>query len=225
MSASLAFQNIVSGLMPTGGSKTGSDAGAEIASPSSVPAAQPATLTTRVSNVAGTLTMTNVNHGIITGQRIDLYWPGGSCFGVTAGTVSGTSVPFTRVQGGNFLPIATTAIKVGIPTSAPFELNGDNISALVCDHATAQVRSYFVFVNLLSVLALAILNQANQIYVWDNTSGITGPVGSSAGPIGSNNFNPAPINPLGGTNPVLVWISHEDTVAADTGLFCMALKH
>lgn len=219
MSARLTFQMIVGGLVASSGSNTGSDEGAEMASPASVDAAQPATLTTRSGNAAGTLTMTNSGHGIVTGQRIDLYWEGGSCFGVTAGTVSGTSIPFTLVQGGDVLPAANTAIIVGIPERVAFTLNGSDISALVCSRASTSVRCYFVFTQLLGVLALAVLNQADKVYVYDGTGGY-GPVGSS-GQI----WSAAALNPLAGTSPTHVWISHANTAAADTGLQAVALKH
>lgn len=223
MAANLTFQTVVSGLLASGGVKSVSDDAAEIASPASVPAAQPGVLTTRSGDAAGTLTMTNAGHGIVTGQRFDLYWTGGSCFGVIAGTVSGTSVPFTRVQGGDVLPAATTAIIVGICQSIAFDVTGDSISALACGHATAAVRSYFVFLETLSVLALAVLNQAGQVYVWDGTTKATGPVGS--GPVGSASISAVTLNPLANTSPVEVWISHADTAAADIGLTCVALKH
>ena len=223
MSSNFTFQTVVSGMLATSGSKANTDDAAEIASPSSVPAAQPGTLTTRTGDRAGTLTMTNAGHGIITGQRFDLYWTGGSCFGVIAGTVSGTSIPFTTVQGGDVLPAAATAIIAGIAQSVAFELAGDNISALVCGRATANVRCYYVFTEALSVLALAVLNQSGLVYVWDGTTKATGPVGS--GPIGSASISAVILNPLANTNPTKVWISHADTVAADTGLTAAALKH
>lgn len=223
MSSTLSFQTIVSGIISTGGIKSDSDDASEIVSPDSVLAAQPATLTTRTGDRAGTLTMTNAGHGIITGQRIDFYWTGGSCFGVIAGTVSGTSIPFTIVQGGDILPATGTAITVGICKSVAFELAGDNITALVCSKATAAVRCYFVFTELLGVLALAVLNQAGSVYVWDGTTKATGPVGS--GPVGSASISAVTLNPLANTNPTKVWISHADTAAADTGLSAGALKH
>ena len=223
MASTLAFQTITSGILSVGGSKSVSDDAAETATPASVLAAQPGTLTTRTGDRAGTLTMTNAGHGIITDQRFDLYWTGGSCFGVIAGTVAGTSIPFTIVQGGDVLPAATTAIIAGISKSVAFELAGDDITALVCSRATADVRCYFVFLEALGVLALAVLNQSGRVYVWDGTNKATGPVGS--GPVGSLSISAVILNPLSDTNPTKVWISHADTVAADTGLSVAALKH
>ena len=218
----LTIQTLVSGVASTLGTKAVTDDAAEIASPASVLAAQPATLSTRTNDIAGTLTMTNASHGIVTGQRVDLYWSGGSCFGVIAGTVSGTSVPFATVQGGDALPSASTAITVGISQSVPFSVVGDNIKALVCGRATASVRCYFVFVEASNVLALAVRNQSGGAYVWDGTTIATGPVGS--GPEGSASISAVILNPLSNTNPVAVWISHADTSSADTGLVAAALE-
>lgn len=96
------------------GAITATDNAVVEAVPTSVPAAQPATLTARANNAAGTLTMTNSNHGIVTGQRLDLYWPNplspslpGQTFNVTAGTVSGTTVPITCNTTGLSAPAAT----------------------------------------------------------------------------------------------------------------------
>lgn len=216
MSVTISYQTLVSGIIPTGGNRSGTDDAAEMAAPDSVPAAQPATLSSRTNPTAGTLTMTNADHGITDGQRIDLYWEGGACFGAIVGTVSGTSVPFTRVQGGIALPNPNTAIIVGIPQSVGFDLTGDNVTLLLCSRASANVRCYFVFCNASDVLALAILNQPGMVYVWDN---------SVPGPVGSAGWAPAPTNPLAGTNPVKVWVSHADTAAADTALACAVLKH
>lgn len=223
MASNLTFQTIVSGVLTSSGTKTNTDDGAEIAAPASVLAAQAGTLTTRVSNTAGTLTMSSASHGIITGQRIDLYWTGGSCFGIRAGTVSETSIPFTVVQGGSALPAAGTAIVAGICYRVPFEFTGDNITGLACARATALVRCYYVFLETLSILALAVLNEAGRMYVWDGTTKATGPIGS--GPTGSASISAVTLNPLANTFPVEVWVSHADTAAADTGLAAAVLKH
>lgn len=218
MSASLSFQTIISGNISGGGSKTETNDSIEIAAPSSVPAALSATLTTRVSATAGTLTMASSSHGIITGQRLDFYWEGGSCFGVTAGTVSGTSIPFTIVQGGDALPTALTTILVSKCVSVSFRLTGDYVSAMMCGRAGAAVRCRYTFLETLGILALTVLNQSGAVFVWDGTTTLTGPVGS-----GTGNF-PGGRNPLANCNPIEVYISHANTAAADTTLMTAALK-
>lgn len=120
---------IVAGLNVTGNESVTDDMLVE--RDSVIPKAQPAILTTRTNGTTGTLTMTNGGHGITTGAIIDLYWAGGYISGVTAGTVSGTSVP---ISGGNaefVLSVATTPIIVGIVQVEPFVCTGSNNSALL----------------------------------------------------------------------------------------------
>lgn len=73
-----------------------------------VPVGKTGTLSTRTNNSDGTLTLT-ANHGIETGDVIDLYWSGGSRRNVTVGTVSVNSVPISSGAGTN-LPVQATAI-------------------------------------------------------------------------------------------------------------------
>lgn len=77
----------------------------------SVPVGKAGTLTTRTDTQTGTLTL-GVSHGIVTGQIIDLYWSGGERYGITVGTVAGTSVPIGADDSGigDALPAALTAI-------------------------------------------------------------------------------------------------------------------
>lgn len=93
-------------------------------------AAKAGTLTTRSSDSAGTLTMAS-GHGITTGDRLDLYWSGGSRRGITVGTVSGTSVPLTTSTGsGDVLPAQDTAITAQVPQEETFALTGNDVTAL-----------------------------------------------------------------------------------------------
>ncbi len=204
MAATMLFQKIVTGgLALTSGVITVTDDGAEVASPVSVLAAQAGTLTTRTNDTSGTITMTSGSHGITTGQRVDLYFVGGSCYGAVVGTVSGTTVPIASVQGGDILPLDESPITVGIPESVPFDVDGDNVSALCLSRATASVRCQYVFLDAEDNMVLAVENASGQIYTYDGTG----------------------TNPLAEALPVLVWISHEYTGAADSGLSAVALKH
>ena len=92
----------------------------------SLPVAEAGSLTTRASDTAGTITMTDGGHGIATGEVVDIYWSGGVAYGATVGTVSGTSVPFTGASG-DVLPIATTAVTVAEQVSINSTIDGDNI--------------------------------------------------------------------------------------------------
>lgn len=68
------------------------------------------TLTTRTDANTGTITLA-ADHGITTGQIVDVYWATGMKFNVTVGTVSGTSVPID-LGSGDDLPSTSTAVVV-----------------------------------------------------------------------------------------------------------------
>ena len=178
-----------------------SDTAGVLTNPVSVLPAQPATLTTRTNNTSGTLTMTNSSHGIVTGQRVDLYWAGGQCYGAVVGTVSGTSVPIASVSGGSVLPSTSTAISVGICQSCAFEVTGANVSGLVC---SSPQQGYFVF-NTGSADIAARLVAANGVYTWKTGD--------------------ADANPIVGGNPTVVWVSHSNQATANTGMQTAAIYH
>lgn len=74
-------------------------------------------LTTRTDANTGTLTM-DTGHGITTGDRLDVYWSiDGVNYcqrGITAGTVSGNSVPIDSGVGDD-LPVVDTEITAMVP--------------------------------------------------------------------------------------------------------------
>jgi hypothetical protein len=159
----------------------------------SVLAAQPGVLTTHTDSTHGTLTMTNSGHGIITGQRIDLYWATGQTFNVTVGTVSGTSVPITLSTG--TLPIATTPIVVGIATETLIAVTGNNLSAMLYV-APPGVGAYFVTdTSGADVNAQYVYGANGGSYNWYTGNGIT--------------------NPLAGDTIISIWMSHNDINGAD----------
>ena len=90
-----------------------------------VPAAPSGVLTTRTNNTDGTATMDSGSHGIVTGSRVDIYWSGGARYGATAGTVSGTTVPFTGGSGDN-LPVQASVIYVCNPHVENVSFTGNN---------------------------------------------------------------------------------------------------
>jgi len=99
-----------------------------------LPAAKTGTLSTRTNDTSGTLTLES-GHGITTAAVIDLYWDGGSRYGVTVGTVSGTSVPISGGAGDN-LPIATTAVTATTRTTANIYIDGDNVKLIAFEMQT-----------------------------------------------------------------------------------------
>lgn len=96
-------------------------------------AGQAGTLSTRTDDDEGTLTL-GAGHTVTTGATIDIYWATGMRYGVTVGTVSGTSVPFSGGAGDN-LPIATTAVFACIQTAKDVDVVGNNIQLFALSSA------------------------------------------------------------------------------------------
>jgi hypothetical protein len=167
----------------------------------SVPPAQPAVLTTHTTNTTGSLTMSNSNHGIVTGQRIDIYWTGGQCYGAIAGTVAGEVVPIASVSGGSNLPTSSTPVTVGICTSVTFGVTGNNIQALVGIMPAGQ-NGYIVF-----------NTGSADLTAWYMTSGFISDW--VAGNSGSN--------PLAGDVTAVAYLSHNNTANAVTGITVAAV--
>ncbi len=134
--------------------------------------AKAGTLTVRTNSTTGTLTM-STGHGIQTGDRLDLFWSGGSKYGLTVGTVSGNSVPFTGVSsGGDALPDAASTISAMVPILRVWSVDGDTLQGLYakCDAAAMCV---FVGGDQTTFLAYIPIDPTDN-YVWDTVSGGAG---------------------------------------------------
>jgi len=109
-----------------------------------VPAAKAGTLSTRTDNDTGILTLA-ADHGVLTGDRIDVYWEEagvkGQRLGMTVGTVAGTSVPIDSGAGDN-LPTAAVAVTASVPLEYNFEVDGDDVVGIT---AYAEKRGAIVF--------------------------------------------------------------------------------
>lgn len=197
----IQIQQQISGFVSFASITTLTDETGILANPT-VLAAQPGVLTTHTTNTTGSLTMTNSSHGIVTGQRIDIYWTGGQCYGAVAGTVAGSVVPIASVSGGSNLPASSTAVTVGIPISAPFPVTGNNIQAVAM--FTATVNGYFVFNNGSADVS------ATYLLAGQTSSWYVGAAGT---------------NPLASATPTVVWMSHSDTAASHKDLQVMAATH
>lgn len=92
-------------------------------------AAKVGQLTTRTDNDTGELTMDS-GHGIQTGDRLDVYWSGGSRRGMTVGSVSTNQVPIDGGAGDN-LPTNLTAVTAAVPAEETFSIAGDDMQALL----------------------------------------------------------------------------------------------
>lgn len=149
-----------------------------------LPAAKVGSLTTRTDNDTGVLTM-NAGHGILTGDRLDVYWDGGSRYGMVVGTVAGNSVPIDLGSGDN-LPIAGSAITAQVSIVEAFLLTGNQAITLV---VTGSDISTVVFRQAASDSLAVRLNSPDQVYSWDGTG----------------------TNPLAGAAVVSVLLSHKSS--------------
>jgi len=96
----------------------------------SLAAAKTGTLTVRTDANTGSLTMTSGAHGILTADKIGLYWDGGSRRNVTVGSVSGSVVPID-LGSGDDLPTAATAITAQVELDYDFRVDGSEVDALL----------------------------------------------------------------------------------------------
>lgn len=153
-----------------------------------LPVAKIGQLTTRTDNNTGTLTMAS-GHGITTGQKLDIYWDGGTRRTVTVGTVSGLSVPIDLGAGDN-LPTNNTAITAQVPTTYTLGVDGDKMTALACGGDSATNQFTFQLADDTEELS-AVQTDPDNPYIWNLASGVT--------------------NPLAGVAPTKVLISNGDS--------------
>lgn len=157
-------------------------------------AAPAGTLTTRTDNVTGTITMTSGSHGITTGQRLDIYWDAGTgmgsgcAYGATAGTVSGTSIPFATANG-DILPAATTALIVKVPETESIVVTGNNATGI----GIFSTYPGTVVIAAGSTNTFVKRFTTAGAYNWNATTGGT--------------------NPLAGASITQIWTSHASTSA------------
>jgi hypothetical protein len=137
-----------------------------------LPAAKDGTLTTRTNDTSGTLTMA-ASHGITTGARLDLYWTGGSRYGITVGTVATNAVPISGGAGDN-LPAEDAEITAMVPVLETFVVTGADLEFLQVGSAAPQATA--VFREADTTLVLAVNTDGSRAgYVWESTNNVTNP--------------------------------------------------
>jgi hypothetical protein len=139
----------------------------------SLAAAKTGTLTVRTDNDTGTLTL-QASHGVITGDKIDIYWTGGSRRSVTVGVVSVNSVPIDLGAGDN-LPAAATTLTVMVVDDETVNIVGANVVALAVK-APTQKACTVVFCQADGTEIKAYVVPAGESRVWTTGSGVTNPV-------------------------------------------------
>lgn len=94
-----------------------------------------ATLSTRTSDTAGTLTMASAEHGLTDADIISIFWTDANgapqfAYGATVGVVDGTSVPFTGAAG-TVLPEEASAVVADEEEEFDVDFDGDKVELLV----------------------------------------------------------------------------------------------
>lgn len=133
--------------------------------------AQSGSLSTRGGNTSGNATL-SADHGISTGDTVDIYWSGGSRRGVTVGTVAGTVVPFSAGSGDN-LPIQGTTISVAPVTESSLEFQAEDLAVIA---ALMDGAGQLVFLDESDVELLALDLTANLAWQWISGNGFDNPI-------------------------------------------------
>lgn len=168
--ASRNHTNIIAGLAFNNADSLTADG--ELAVNPTLAAAKVGALTTRTDANTGELTMA-ASHGITTGVRLDVYWSGGSRYGMTVGTVATNQVPIDGGAGDD-LPADETAITAMIPVEETFDLVGNDATAI---GAAGDAAFTVVFVDGSDAAHLAVAKYAAGGYSWltgDGTNPIAG---------------------------------------------------
>lgn len=159
-----------------------------------VTAGKAGALTTRTSNSQGTATMDDAGHGITTGARVDVYWDGGVRYGMTVGTVSGTSVPLSSSGAGDNLPAADTDLTLKVPQEIAVVVTGDDVTAFALN-GPSGIASVTVVAESDNTTIVAFDSAGTADYIWAEAGGVT--------------------NPLAGVDVAKVFLSHGDTASQE----------
>lgn len=157
-------------------------------------AAKVGQLTTRTDNDTGVITMTT-GHGFVTGDRLDVYWAGGSRRGMTA-TVATDAVTVDGGAGDN-LPNNLTAVTASVPAEEEFLVTGDNAQFIA---AKSNRLGMVVFTDAADAevfaVAAPLADTTGGGYQWYTGNGVT--------------------NPLAGADVAKVYFSNGDSSNANT---------
>jgi len=138
-----------------------------------LPAAAAGTLSTRASDTAGTLTMDSAEHGISTGDKIDIYFAGGVTYDATVGTVDTVTVPFTLGQG-YVLPDQDTVCVADVCVELDADFDGDLCELVACMSSAARGHVNFQEDDGTTLLARELL--AGEPWSWASDRGLANPL-------------------------------------------------
>ena len=147
------------------------DAEGEIGQTVDIPKGQAGTLTTRTDNDTGIATL-STGHGLVTGNKVDVVWAGGSRIGMDA-TVSGNAVTVNLGAGTN-LPAQDTAVTLYRRLIINQVFDGDKVLQIEALLPVAGVMS------IISDAPAAIVDEtplvANKPWFWFEGTGAANPL-------------------------------------------------
>lgn len=151
-------------------SRTVTSDGAVIVDPT-LAAAKSGSLSTRTDANTGVLTLAS-GHGITDAARVDVYWSGGKRYGMTVGTVAGTSVPVDGGAGDD-LPAADTAITAMVPQLEDFVVEAADLQSLLvgCESPAVVVIRDSGNATIVAIY----VSGSTGAYQWDSASGVDNP--------------------------------------------------
>jgi hypothetical protein len=142
-----------------------------------IPAAKTGTLTTRTSDSVGEITG-QADHGVLTGDIIDIYWTAGGALlsrrGITVGTVAALAIPITD-GAGDVLPADETALTLMKRQTFDLKFDGSDLVALFAYSAAAQTTIVLSGDDGVEDHPI-LMSTAGQTYDWTSGNGVTNPV-------------------------------------------------
>jgi hypothetical protein len=139
-----------------------------------VAAGKASTSWTKTDNDTGTAALA-AGHGIVTSDKVDVFWDGGRRYGMTA-AVSGNNVTVDQGAGDN-LPASGTAVVVVKRQVVNAAFDPDDMSVLL---VTASRRASVVFVDAGGAVLLALDLGAGECCLWWTNSGLARPMSGNA---------------------------------------------
>ena len=145
-------------------------------------AAKAGTLTTRTDNDTGVVTL-STGHGIITADVVDVYWPGGVHYGMTA-TVATNAVTVDGGLGDN-LPLVNTAVTLCKQSVIDVDFVGDD-TLIAAASGNRVCHLHFKQNDNTSILAIALAQ--SEFWEWHSAGAVANPfAGVSVGKIAVSN--------------------------------------
>ena len=147
----------------------------EVVNQGTLPAGKAGTLGTRTDNDTGVVNL-SAGHGLQNGDKVDVFWSGGSRFGMGA-TVSSNDVTIDA-GGGDNLPLATTAVVVTKRVPIDMAFSGDKLKMLAACCKTNRIRVSFETAAGASLYSRDL--PAGEPLTWVSDQGITNPLAGGA---------------------------------------------